>query len=781
LPDVLVFLPGEQEIRDAADALEDAEFRDTEIVPLYARLSNEEQDRVFHPGDRRRIVLATNVAETSLTVPRIRGVVDSGLARIARYSPRRRVQRLPIEPIARASARQRAGRCGRVASGVCIRLYAEDDFEARPEFTPPEILRSNLASVILRMIDLGLGDPAAFPFLEQPSARLLGDGYDTLHELGAVDRRRELTPTGRELAGLPVDPRIGRMVIAALDEECLGEILAIASALTVPDPRRQARGGSLAHAVFRDPSSDFLGFLRLWRGWREARAEKGSSALRNWCRRHDLSFMRMREWQDVHDQLGELALEIIARRNREDRNRERARDGRGRGPRTGRLPAVRDDPPSGEVHRAVRAGRGANVGRRGERGESLGINGGTFEIFPGSVLRRQEATWIVAAEIVETTRRWARTCARIRGDWIERVAPHLVRRTHFEPHFVPETGFVSAYERVTCGTLDTVERRRVPFAPIDAEGARQVFINEALVAERLAGGSRFLTANQELRARLDALSDRGRALDLGGDFERVRRFYEARIPPEIHNGPAFEAWRRQAERRDPSILRMEESDLLDPDLARPDAAAYPDRLDVGGMGVPLRYRHEPGREDDGVTALIPLELLGRFDPARFEWLVPGLLTDKIEALIRSLPRRLRTRFMPIAETAQGAADHLPFGEGGLLRVLAEYLSVIGGNRIEPRDFRLDMLEPHHSIRFELVDADGGTMATTRRFADLLVGHREQARAAFERAVETVTDREEDEAAQLAAVRDRREWDFGSLPSAVRLHRGEAVLTGYPAI
>ncbi|MBC01679.1 MAG: ATP-dependent RNA helicase HrpA [Phycisphaerae bacterium] len=771
LPDILVFLPGEREIREASEALAKAELPDTEVVPLFARLSVDKQDRVFSPGSARRIVLATNVAETSLTVPRIRGVVDTGLARIARYSPRRRVQRLPVEPIARASADQRSGRCGRIAPGVCIRLFAEDDLRGRDEFTPPEILRSSLASVILRMTDLGLGDPETFPFVEKPSGRLIRDGYETLYELGAVDRRREPTALGRDLARLPIDPRIGRMVLAGIDEECLPELLVIASVLTASDPRERQgdRAGSIADAMFKDPSSDFLSFLRIWKAWTDARETRGSSALRTWTRRHGLSLVRMREWQDLHDQLRHLAGDLLARRS------SQGRKGRGRpvvGP-------VREDPPGGAIHRAILAGLVSNIGRRGERGEYRGLMGGTFEIFPGSVLRRQDAPWIVAAEIVETSRRWARTCARIRGDWIERVAPHLVRKSHFEPHFVPETGFVSAWERVTCGDLDAVERRRVPYAPIDAAAAREVFIQQALVAEGLKTDAPWMDENRRLREGLARLSDRERDVVPVDEDDRLHRFYDSRLPEGIHNVPAFEAWRRKAERRDPSILRMKESDLTDQDRERPDAAAYPDRIAIGGVDVGLAYRHEPGDDRDGVTATIPLELLGRFEPASFEWLVPGLLIDKLDALARSLPRRMRTRIMPILETATGAAEHLPFGEGSLIRAYAGYLSMVGGAEIRPEDFRLELLEPHHLMRFELVDEEGRILACTRRYEELLASHRDRAREAFEESVEVSV--EDDTASRFAAIRDRTSWDFETLPEDVILRRGTATIIAYPAI
>ncbi len=810
LPDILVFLPGEREIRDAADAIRAADLPDTEVLPLFARLSNEQQDRVFRPGPARRIVLATNVAETSLTVPRIRGVIDSGLARIARYAPRRRVQRLPIEPVARASADQRAGRCGRVAPGICIRLCDESAFEKRPLFPEPEIQRSNLASVILRMAHLGLGDPEKFPFVQSPSSRLVRDGYETLLELGAVDRRNALTPLGRELALLPVDPRIGRMILASIEEGCLGEVLVIAAALTVPDPRERGgdaeRTGSLAHAAFRDPESDFLAFLRMWRAWREAAGERGSSALRTWCRRHDLSYVRLREWQEVHDQLANLSRDILSGRSSSRSSRRSSGRPSDRpdfpdlpdapdhgGDPTGvvaagrrettrvTIPKVRSNPPAGAIHRAILSGLVANVGRRTEDGEYRGLRGGTFQIFPGSVLRRQEPPWIMAAEIVETSRRWARTCAKIRGDWIERVAPHLIRCTHFEPHFVPDTGFVSAWERASCGELDTTDRRRVPYAPIDAAAARDVFIQEALVAEKIPTAAAFLDENRALRARLETLSDRGREVGLVADDARMFSFYDARIPADVHNVAAFEAWRRQAERRDPRVLRMRESDLRPDQAGRLDASAYPDRISVGGVEIGLRYRHDPGHEADGVTATIPLDLLGRLEPRRFDWLVPGLLLDKIDVLIRSLPKRVRTRFMPIRETATGASEHLPFGEGELTDRLAGYLSTVGGLEIAVDDFRLDMLDPHHWMRFELIDAEGRVLRTTRRYDDLLASHRDRAREAFEASVATIATDGGDEASRLASVRDRSDWDFGVVPVEVVVRRGKARLAGHPAV
>ena len=770
LADILVFLPGEREIRDVADSIESANLPNTEIVTLFARLSNEQQDRVFKPGELRRIVLATNVAETSLTVPRIRGVIDTGLARISRYSPKSRVQRLPIEPVSRASADQRAGRCGRTAPGVCIRLYDEDDLEGRPKFTTPEILRSSLAAVVLRMADLRLGDPAAFPFVEPPSARLLRDGYETLRELGAVDGRDAITATGRRLAALPVDPRIGRMILAGMEEGCLAEMLVVAAALTVPDPRETGGGGArkAVHQIYRDPRSDFLGYLRLWKAWQAARSEKGSSALRTWCRRQELSHRRLQEWQSLEEQLRELAIQALASVT----NRGRRRSGPA-------VPSMQEEMPAGAIHRSILSGLIAHVGRRQEDGSYRGIGGGTFHIFPGSVLHRERPDWIVCAEIVETSKRWGRTCARIRADWIERVAPHLVRRTHFEPHFVADTGFVCAYERVSCGELDPTERRRVPYATIDPDAARQVFIQEALVGEQLPGDPRFLVHNREIRTEILDASDRVREDRLIDEDVRRFNFYDQRLPEDIHNVAAFEAWRRRAERRDPAILAMTASDYGQTDRDTIGNADYPNHLDVRGLKVDLSYRHEPGHPEDGVTAHVPLELLGRLDASRFEWLVPGLLPDKVEALVRTLPKRVRTRLMPIGETASGAAEHLDPSEGGLFEVLALHLSTIAGIEISPRDFQLDLLEPHHRIRFVIVDETGQSLGSGRDYRSLLRLHHDASRTAFEAAAQQTGI--DDEAHRLANIQSRNQWDFGAIPRDVPIRRSAGMIDAYPAI
>ena len=767
LPDILVFLPGENEIHETSRRLSRAELAGTDVVSLFARLPTAQQDEVFKPGPNRRIVLATNVAETSLTVPRIRAVIDSGLARVSRYSAKNRVQRLPIEGVSQASAAQRTGRCGRIGPGTCVRLYSEEEFLKRATFTQPEILRTNLASVILQMLSLRLGDPARFPFVEKPSARLLRDGYETLRELGAMEGDR-LTDVGRKLAGLPVDPRIGRMILTSLEEGCLGDILVIAAALSVQDPRERPAArkseADLAHSAFRDSGSDFLGFLRMWRSITAARESSGSSKFRQWCKRHYLSVARIREWEEVHRQLGRIVVHDLIR-----------------GKRKGRVPPLSDDPSSGAIHRSILSGLLANIGHRQENGEYRGAGGTSFELFPGSVLKREKPPWVVCAELVETSRLWGRTVGRIRGEWVERVAPHLVRRDCLEPHFVPETGHVAAWERVTYGSLVTVDRRRIPFAPLDPEVAREVFIQEALVEEKYPAEAPFIEHNRQLRLRVQQMENRGRAEHLLADESRQYDFYDARIPPEIHNIMGFEKWRRMAEHRDSSVLQMNEEDLLRESNDGLDLDLYPDRIQTDGVPILLHYRNDPGIDDDGVTARIHLETLGALDRNRFDWLVPGLLPNKIEALIRSLPRRMRTRFMPIQETAKGAAEHLPFADGPLLVRLSQYLEAVSGLEIPIESFRMDMLETHQFMRFELVDEHGEFICHSRDFDSILASHRDLARAAFEDFAGQDEDRVDDDSARLSAIQNRTDWDFGDLPQEIVVERRGRTMRGYPAV
>jgi len=767
LPDILVFLSGEREIREAEQFLvgrhkarEDGAA--TEVLPLFARQGLDEQERIFAPGKPRRIVLATNVAETSLTVPRIHAVIDPGYARILRYSAKSRVQRLPVEAISQASARQRAGRAGRLGPGIAIRLYDEGDFTLRPPFTPPEIQRTNLASVILQMEALNLGKAEEFPFVDPPSARLVADGRATLVELGASTAEGRLTKTGRAMSLLPLDPRLSRMLLAAIDERCTNDMLVVAAGLAVQDPRVRPQekrdAADLAHARFRDPQSDFASFLRIWSAWRgenrdDAGRDLGSGARRRWCERHFLSYQRMREWSDTVQQLKELFAEHFSLKVGE--------------------PSREVD--QGAFHRAILAGFASHIGARTEKGEYRGPSGALFTVHPSSALARRTPNWIVAAEIVETTKRFARICARVQPDWIVRVAPHLCTRSQFEPHFVEETGQVAAWERTSFGELVVVPKKRVPFGPIDPAGARNVFIQEGLVQQRVRTDGSFLELNREL---IEALRDeeaRGRRRGLLLEEEAAFRFYDERIPKDIHSTPSFERWRRDREQANPELLAMQEQDLLRDDADRVDPKLFPRALELEELKLPLDYAHDPQDARDGVTARVPVEALAVLDPAPFEWLVPGLLAEKTEALVRSLPKHIRVRLFPIEEVVQGAVEAIEFGKGSLKLQLARHLSAVAHAEIDPREFREDLLPPHLVMRFCVVDADGRVLAEGRdlpalsaRFATLA---RDRMRAAIDRAHDPVALMERDEVAQLPDE---------PLPESLRYSRAGISLTGFPA-
>ena len=692
--DVLAFLPGERDILDAADALRRMPaIAGAEILPLHARLPASEQDRVFRAGGARRIVLSTNVAETSVTVPGIRFVVDSGVARIARWSGRTRVLRLPVEPVSRASADQRAGRCGRIGPGICVRLWSEESHAAREAFTPPEILRTDLASVILRMKALRLGDVRRFPFLDPPGSRAVAEGLETLAELGAIDRREALTPLGRRMAQLPVDPRLARLLLAAVDEGVGAEGAVLAAALSIQDPRERpsahASLADLAHAAWRDPEGDFMSFLRLWRRWRAESGTRGSSSLRRWCREHFLSHQRMREWTDLHDQVRTML---------EERLRTR-------------VPPLGESSDAPRVHRAALAGFVSQVGFRTEEGDYRTASGARFAAFPGSSLARRGPAWVVAAEVVETSRRFGRVLGKVQGDWVERVAPHLVRRIQSEPHWVRARGQVAAWERVQFGELTVVPRRRVPYGPVNPEEARNIFIQAALVDGDCGLDAPFIRHNRDLRARIEAMEAKRRERGLLVAGEAVFAFFDARVPPEVHSLPSFERWRRQAESRDPRLLFMRDGDLLahapDPELA----ARFPDALAAGAAGtLALRYALEPGAASDGVHVKVPLERLWEADADRLEWLVPGLLPEKVESLVRTLPKALRTRFFPLRELADDAAATLPFGEGRLVDVLAGYLSSVGATEIRPEMLDAAQLPAHLRMHVEVTGPDGAVIA-----------------------------------------------------------------------
>ncbi|MCW8875091.1 MAG: ATP-dependent RNA helicase HrpA, partial [Gammaproteobacteria bacterium] len=628
--DVLVFLSGERDIREAAELLRKHHPPHTEVLPLYARLSAAQQQAVFKPHRGRRIVLATNVAETSLTVPGIRYVVDTGLARLSRYSYRSKVQRLPIEKISRAAADQRAGRCGRVAAGICIRLYSEEDFAARPAFTEPEILRTNLAAVILQMSALGLGAVEDFPFVEAPDPRFVRDGFKLLQELGAVDERQRLTERGRQLARLPVDPRIGRMILAAREELCLREVLVIAAALAAQDPRERpldkAQAADEKHRLFAAPQSDFLGYLNLWNAYHEQARHLSQNKLRKWCQQHFVSYVRMREWHEVERQLQRLVTDMGLRLNQEEAEPD-------------------------AIHRALLSGLLGNIAMKTAEREYTGARNLKLELFPGSVLVKKRPQWIMAAELVETGKRYARTLAAIEPRWVEPLAPGLVKRSHGEPHWEKKAGQVVARERVTLYGLPIVTQRRVNYGPIDPVLSRELFIREALVAGQLETPGRFMAHNRALVAEVLELEARARRRDLLVSEDELYAFYDARLPADIHDKVAFERWRRQAERAAPRCLYFAREELLAQEEAV-DVRQFPAELEWQGLRLPVRYRFEPGEEDDGMTVTVPLAALNQLRPEFFEWLVPGLLEEKLTLLIKSLPKQQRRHFVPVPEYAR---------------------------------------------------------------------------------------------------------------------------------
>jgi ATP-dependent helicase HrpA len=678
--DILVFLSGEREIRDTAEALRGM---DGEVLPLYARLSTADQHRIFEPHSRRRIVLATNVAETSLTVPGIHYVIDPGTARISRYSRRTKVQRLPIEPISQASARQRAGRCGRTADGICIRLYSEGDFEARPAFTEPEILRTNLAAVILQMKALGLGDLERFPFVEPPDRRSIRDGMALLEELSALTADGALTPTGRQLAQLPVDPRVGRMIVEAQRQDCVREVLVIAAALSIPDPRErpvdQEEAARQKHARFADERSDFIGFLNLWRYLGEQRRERSGNQFRRMCREEFLHYLRIREWQDLVGQLRQIAKSLDIEESTQDA-----------------------DP--GHIHAALVTGLLSHVGMRADAREYLGARNSRFVIAPGSVLARRPPPWVIAAELVETTRLYARVAARVDPVAVERMAGHLVVRSYSEPEWDARRGAVMSRERVTLYGLPLVAGRRVQHA--DPVEARELFIRHALVEGDWDTRHAFLRENRALLESLAELEARTRRRGLLIGDEELFAFYDRRIPADVTSARHFDAWWKQARRANPALLTLTQQDVLRADIID----EQPTEWHAGDAALPVTYRFEPGAADDGVTVHVPLDVISRLGGAEFSWQVPALREELVTALIRSLPKDLRRHFVPAPDTARAVLAAIRPGGEPLLDVLQRELHRRSGVLI-PRDaFDLDRVPAHLRVTFAVEDASGDVLA-----------------------------------------------------------------------
>ena len=747
--DVLVFLPGEREIREAAEVLRKQPGSRLEILPLFSRLSSEEQDRIFQTSAHRRIVLSTNVAETSLTVPGIKYVIDTGLARVKRYSPRQKIDQLRIEPISQAAARQRAGRCGRVAAGVAIRLYAEKDFDERPAFTTPEILRTSLASVILRMAALDLGPIAEFPFLEPPTPRQIEDGYRQLFELGAIDGARALTPLGNELARLPVDPRVGRMLVASRDHHCSSEMVILAAALSIQDPRDRPQAlreqSDRAHEEFRDDASDFLQLLNLWKFFdTEFVHKKSNRKLYETCREHFLSYVRMREWRDLAGQLREMASELRIRENA--------------------TPATYE-----QIHRALMTGLIGNVGMKSLDGDRYqGPRGIEFHIWPGSGLRKNRPKWIVAGELQETTRIFARNVARVEVDWIEAAASHLVERSYVEPHWDKARGEVMAYETVTLYGLVLAARRKIRYGPIDPAEAHDVFIEGALVAGDMESSLEFWVHNRKLVREVEELEHRARRPDVLVDDELIFRFYDQRIPKDIRDIRSFETWYKQAAKGEPDILKLTRDELMRHGAESVTEELFPRQMKIGDATFALTYRFDPGHALDGVTINVPLALLNQVDDPALDWLVPGMIREKVAWTMKALPKRIRTALVPVPEHVTNFLQWAVRGERGVKEAVLHYAQRVIGDRIEAQ-WSKDEPPAHLLMNIRVVDEGKRELAMGRDLSDLR--------------------RRLGEAATLTLAKSKpgierdgiTAWDFGELPEQISFRRGNQALTGYPAL
>ncbi len=792
--DVLVFLPGEREIREAAEALRKAPHaHDSEILPLFARQSAKEQSRVFSRSKGQRVVLATNVAETSLTVPGIRYVIDTGLARVKRYSVRNKVEQLQIEPVAQSAARQRAGRCGRVSDGICIRLYAEDDFNRRPSHTDPEILRASLAAVILRMSALGLGEVEDFPFLDAPPPRAVADGYQLLNELGAMDEDKRLTALGKELARLPIDPKIGRMILAARDEGCLREVLVIAAALSVQDPRDrpQAQAGTAdqRHALFRggeqDQKSEFLWYWNLWKAFDEVQHHQSSNKQRQWCKEHFLSPLRMREWRDIHAQLHVLCAEHGWKENA--------------------IPAHYD-----AIHKALLAGLLGHLGCKVEEEKSAsgqpagayhGARGIKFWPHPGSSLTKKAGKWIVCAELVDTSRLFGRCLARVQPEWLEEVGAHLIKRHVFDPHWSKATGSVRAWARGTLHGVVLYARRPVAYRDIDPAECRRLFIREGLVPGEIdvaaAKHMAFLRHNRRLVAEIERLEHKSRRPDVLVDETLIEAFYDAHIPADVVDLASFERWRKDAEKTDPKRLFLDRDQLMRHEAEGITTERFPAHLTVFGQRLKLDYVHAPGEADDGVTLTVPVAMLNQVPAARCEWLVPGLLEEKVAGLLRTVPQKHRHRLQPMADSVTAFLDAVEAGEWTpeqpLLKALQQFVEERVQLKLPLESFRPENLNPHCFMNFRVLDPHGRVMGQSRNLAELRGRFQKQVAAAFEAALATADDglatlpdnsptaeaaRADTSPAEQSGLTD---WTFGELPELISLKVGKREVIGFPAL
>lgn len=760
--DILVFLPGEREIREAAEALMRSQPPTTEILPLYARLSAAEQEKVFKTSDKRRIVLSTNVAETSITVPGIHYVVDTGLARVKRYSYRNKVDQLLIEPVSQASANQRSGRCGRVADGICIRLYSEEDFARRSAFTDSEIMRTNLAAAILRMKSLKLGDVRAFPFVQAPPNRAIVDGISLLKELNALDDRERLTEVGRALSKLPVDPKVARMLLAAKDNAALFEVLIIASALSVQDPRERPldrqEAADNVHRSMADDKSDFTTFVKLWRYVQNAMEHKESNRkLTEEFRRKFLSPRRLREWRDVYRQLKELTAELGWKLNEKEANYE-------------------------QVHTSLLTGLLGNLGYKMPEAEArsapfLGARGIKFFIWPGSPRVKKCGRWIMAAELVETSKLFARTVADVDPQWIERVGAHLIKKSYSEPHWEKKASAVMAMEKGTVYGLTVYSQRKVTYTDKDPALCRELFIREALVNGEFETAAPFFRHNQQLVREIRNLEHKARRLDVLVDDELIVQFYDAILPEEVVSGVTFEQWRRKAEKDNPRLLYLSKDELMRHEASGITTEYFPKTMEMKGVQMPLTYHFEPGSPRDGVTLAVPLYALNLVDEVRTQWLVPGMLKEKVQLLIKSLPQRYRRHCVPLADYAKGFAQRAASvaGEKPLLQVLCDDIEAQCSVRPKLEDFRLEQLPAHLTMNFKILDEYGRQIDMGRNLASLKSELGQQAQKSFQEVAS--------QDAEISQECDRpiTEWNFGELPEIMEIKRKGQSLIGHPAL
>ncbi|MCG9659242.1 ATP-dependent RNA helicase HrpA [Vibrio mediterranei] len=755
LGDILIFMNGEREIRDTADALTKRNLRDTEIVPLYARLSAGEQNKIFQPHAGRRIVLATNVAETSLTVPGIKYVIDPGTARISRYSYRTKVQRLPIEPVSQASANQRKGRCGRVEEGICIRLYSEEDFESRPEFTEPEILRTNLASVILQMTALGLGDIEAFPFVEAPDKRNIQDGVRLLEELGAIndkakDPKKRLTPIGRKLARLPIDPRLARMVIEAPRLGCLKEVMVIASALSIQDPRERPsdkqQSSDDKHKRFFDKESDFLTFVNLWDYIQKQQKALSGNQFRKQCKQDYLNYLRVREWQDVYFQIHQAMREMDEKLNQEPGSYQ-------------------------SVHTALLVGLLSHIGVKDqEKNEYQGARNARFHIFPASGLFKKQPKWIMSAELVETSKLWGRIIAKIQPEWIEPLAKHLIKRSYSEPHWSKKRAAVMAHEKVMLYGVPIVPKRLVNYGAIDPVLSRELFVRSALVEGDWETKHAFFKQNRKLLQEVEELEHKSRRRDILVDDDELFDFYDQRVGTEVVSGRHFDTWWKKASQKNKELLNFEKEMLFKGDASHVTDLDYPNFWHQGGFKLKLSYQFEPGEDSDGVTVHIPLPILNQIDSEGFDWQIPGLRHELVVSLIKALPKTLRKNFVPAPNYADAFLARVTPMEAPLLDALEKELRRMTGVEVLRDDWNLEQLPDHLKITFRAVDHRNRKLKENRNLYEL----KESLKDKVQQTLSKVAD---DDIEQQGL----HTWSFGELPKVYSQKRGGFDVKAYPAL